>query len=66
MLYEVITGFLYGIGRGLVEFYRAPDPQIGYLTGEWLTLGMALSFAMAAVSVIVWVYFKKRTSYNFV
>jgi phosphatidylglycerol:prolipoprotein diacylglycerol transferase len=45
----------------LVEFYRAPDAQIGYILGQWMTLGMALSFAMAGVSAILWVYFKKRT-----
>ncbi|MDD5052554.1 MAG: prolipoprotein diacylglyceryl transferase [Sulfuricurvum sp.] len=54
----LLYGFLYGIGRGGVEFFRAPDPQIGYLAGTWLTLGMTLSFAMAAVSVMIWVYMK--------
>ena len=55
----LLYGFLYGIGRGLVEFYRAPDPQIGYLVGEWLTLGMSLSFAMAGVAALLWLYFRK-------
>lgn len=56
----LLYGFLYGIGRGAVEFYRAPDAQIGYLMGEWLTLGMALSFAMALVSVVIWLWMKKN------
>lgn len=56
----LLYGFLYGIGRGLVEFYRAPDPQIGYLIGNWMTLGMALSFAMAAVSAVLWMVFTKK------
>jgi phosphatidylglycerol:prolipoprotein diacylglycerol transferase len=56
----LLYGFLYGIGRGAVEFYRAPDAQIGYLIGSWMTLGMALSFAMAGVSMIVWMVLKQK------
>jgi len=56
----LLYGFLYGIGRGVVEFYRAPDAQIGYLIGSWMTLGMALSFAMAGVSMIVWMALKQK------
>jgi len=56
----LLYGFVYGIGRGIVEFYRAPDPQIGYLAGGWLTLGMSLSLAMAALAAILWLYLKKR------
>ena len=58
----LLYGFLYGIGRAGVEFYRAPDAQIGYLVGEWMTLGMALSFAMAVVSVIIWIVFRSQNS----
>ncbi len=58
----LLYGFLYGIGRGMVEFYRAPDPQIGYLAGEWLTLGMSLSFGMAAVSALVWFYYRSSNT----
>jgi phosphatidylglycerol:prolipoprotein diacylglycerol transferase len=56
----LLYGFLYGIGRALVEFFRAPDPQIGYIAGQWMTLGMALSLAMAGVSALMWVYFRSR------
>lgn len=56
----LLYGFLYGIGRALVEFYRAPDPQIGYIVGHWMTLGMALSLAMAGISVLLWFYFRSR------
>jgi phosphatidylglycerol:prolipoprotein diacylglycerol transferase len=59
----LLYGFLYGVGRGMVEFYRAPDAQIGYILGQWMTLGMALSFAMAGVSAILWIYFKKRLTH---
>ncbi|MCB1384645.1 MAG: prolipoprotein diacylglyceryl transferase [Nitratireductor sp.] len=35
--------FGYAIARIAVEFVRLPDPQIGYLAGGWLTMGMVLS-----------------------
>lgn len=56
----LLYGVSYGIGRGLVEFYRAPDAQIGYLIGNWLTLGMVLSFTMASVAAVLWIYFRSR------
>ena len=58
----LLYGFLYGIGRASVEFYRAPDAQIGYLVGQWMTLGMALSFAMAVVSSIIWIVLRSQNS----
>ncbi len=33
----------YGISRIIVEFFRLPDPQLGYLAGGWFTMGMLLS-----------------------
>ncbi|WP_342641250.1 prolipoprotein diacylglyceryl transferase [Rhodoligotrophos ferricapiens] len=41
----------YGIARIIVEFFRMPDPQIGYLFGGWLTMGMVLSLPMVAVGL---------------
>lgn len=43
--------FGYGIVRILVEFVRVPDPQLGYLFGGWLTMGMVLSSPMLAVGL---------------
>jgi phosphatidylglycerol---prolipoprotein diacylglyceryl transferase len=47
---------LYGAFRGFVEFFRMPDAHIGYLAGEWLTMGMALSLPLIIIGValIVW------------
>jgi phosphatidylglycerol---prolipoprotein diacylglyceryl transferase len=36
----------YGIFRFLVEFVREPDPQLGYLCWEWVTMGQLLSVPM--------------------
>ena len=36
----------YGLSRIVVEFFRMPDAQLGYLAGGWLTMGMVLSTPM--------------------
>jgi phosphatidylglycerol---prolipoprotein diacylglyceryl transferase len=36
----------YGLSRIIVEFFRVPDVQLGYLAGGWLTMGMILSIPM--------------------
>ncbi len=48
----------YGCFRFVAEFFREPDAHIGYLAGEWLTMGMVLSLPMAAAGVLVmiWAY----------
>ncbi len=41
----------YGCSRILVEFFREPDPQLGYLFGGWLTMGMVLSLPMVLIGI---------------
>jgi phosphatidylglycerol---prolipoprotein diacylglyceryl transferase len=41
----------YGLSRILVEFFREPDEQLGYLFGDWLTMGMLLSLPMVALGI---------------
>ena len=45
----------YGLARTLVEFFREPDVQIGYLAGG-LTMGMLLSIPMIlfGIGLMVW------------
>jgi phosphatidylglycerol:prolipoprotein diacylglycerol transferase len=45
----------YGASRILVEFFREPDPQLGFISG-WLTMGMILSLPMLLIGLaaIVW------------
>ena len=52
---------LYAIFRFCVEFYRVPDPQLGYLAFDWLTQGQLLSIPLFFVGVflLVWAYRKK-------
>ncbi|HUD50957.1 prolipoprotein diacylglyceryl transferase [Parvibaculum sp.] len=45
----------YGVSRVIVEFFREPDVQVGYLYGGWLTMGMVLSIPMILIgALIVW------------
>ena len=43
----------YGVFRSLVEFVREPDFHIGYLAGEWLTMGHVLTLPMIVFGVIL-------------
>lgn len=53
-----LFGIGYGLSRILVEFFREPDAHIGYLVGDWLTMGMLLSVPMvlAGVAMMIWAY----------
>lgn len=44
-----VTG--YGLCRIFVEFFREPDAQLGYLAGNWMTMGMVLSLPMVLIGV---------------
>ncbi len=51
---------LYGCFRFLVEFVRQPDVQIGYLYGDWLTMGQVLSAPLVVIGIVVIVYAAKK------
>lgn len=53
----------YGLARILSEFFREPDPQLGFLWGG-LTMGMLLSLPMiaAGVAFVLWAVRRPRTS----
>ena len=48
----------YAIARIIVEFFRQPDAQIGYLADGWLTMGMVLSTPMALAGL--WAIWRAR------
>lgn len=50
----------YGVFRFLVEFVREPDPQLGYLAFDWLTMGQVLSTPMIAAGVILMIIAYRR------
>jgi phosphatidylglycerol---prolipoprotein diacylglyceryl transferase len=54
---------LYGLFRCFVEFFRQPDPQLGYIGGV-ITMGQFLSIPMIliGIAVIAWLYVGMRQS----
>jgi phosphatidylglycerol---prolipoprotein diacylglyceryl transferase len=59
----VVTGIFvsgYALSRIFVEFFREPDAQLGYLAGNWLTMGMVLSTPMVALGI--WAIFRARSA----
>ncbi|BAW81153.1 prolipoprotein diacylglyceryl transferase [Candidatus Nitrosoglobus terrae] len=51
----------YGLFRFAIEFVRVPDPQLGYLTLGWVTMGQILSLPMiiAGIGFLGWAYWKR-------
>lgn len=50
---------LYGVFRFLIEFVRQPDSQLGYLWGDWLTMGQVLSLPLILIGIaVLWYAFK--------
>src|SRR6202011_2000217 len=56
---------LYGIARIIGEFFREPDPQLGFLWGG-LTMGMLLSVPMVIAGAIIIVLAWRRNTPNHV
>ena len=52
----------YGVVRFLIEFVRLPDAQLGYLMGDWLTMGQILSLPLilAGAALLAWAYRTRR------
>jgi len=42
---------LYAVFRSTAEFFRQPDPQLGFLFGDFLTMGMLLSLPLALIGI---------------
>ena len=59
---------LYGASRVTIEFWRVPDAHIGYLLGDWLTMGQVLSLPMLVGGIVLLVvaYRRREPSGNFV
>jgi phosphatidylglycerol:prolipoprotein diacylglycerol transferase len=58
----LIYGALYGLARFVAEFWRAPDSQLGYIYGEWMTQGQLLSLPMIFIS-LVGIYYLSKLNY---
>ena len=54
--------FCYGVFRFSIEFFRQPDPQLGFVAFGWVTMGQVLSLPMI-VAGLVWliiIYYQSR------
>jgi phosphatidylglycerol:prolipoprotein diacylglycerol transferase len=51
---------LYGFARFTVEWVRLPDANIGYLAGDWLTMGMLLTLPMILAGAIMMAFAYRR------
>lgn len=48
-----VFALLYGCFRFLVEFWRLPDPQFGYLFSGWVTMGQVLSLPLIIIGIVL-------------
>jgi phosphatidylglycerol:prolipoprotein diacylglycerol transferase len=51
---------VYGFARFTVEWVRLPDANIGYLVGDWLTMGMLLTIPMILAGAIMMTFAYRR------
>jgi len=56
----LMYGIFYTIARIIAEFFRQPDTQIGFLFGEWITMGMLQSFIILTICIGVYYYKSKK------
>jgi len=52
----------YGLFRCFIEFFRQPDPQLGYLAFNWLTMGQLLSLPMIGFGLYLIFYSRAATT----
>lgn len=55
-----LYGILYSLARFIAEFWREPDFQLGFVFGDFLTMGQILSILLTIVGVILYIFLKKR------
>ncbi|MBK2124673.1 prolipoprotein diacylglyceryl transferase [Fangia hongkongensis] len=52
----------YGLFRFIAEFFRQPDPQMGYLLFNWMTMGQVLSLPMIIGGLLVLLYVSSQST----
>ncbi len=45
---------LYGAGRFVLEFFREPDPQLGFVLWDWMTMGQVLCLLLVLAGAGLW------------
>lgn len=56
----LLYGLSYGVARFVAEFWREPDPQIGFICCGWMSMGQLLSGMMIIGSIVIWLLIDKR------
>lgn len=51
----------YGLFRTFIEFFRLPDPQIGYIF-NYFTLGQIFSVLMLVIGMVIFIFIKTKTN----
>ncbi len=54
----------YGCVRFFCEFFRQPDPQLGFVAWGWLTMGQLLSIPMIVIGVLLFTLAYRRPVYE--
>jgi phosphatidylglycerol:prolipoprotein diacylglycerol transferase len=54
----------YGVFRFIVEFWRMPDVQLGYLAWDWLTMGQLLCVPMIIGGLYLMFFWEKRHAHS--
>jgi phosphatidylglycerol---prolipoprotein diacylglyceryl transferase len=50
----------YGIARFTIEFVREPDIQLGFIFGDWMSMGQVLCLPMMIVgAAVMWLALKR-------
>ena len=55
----VLYGVLYSLARFVAEFWRQPDVQLGFIYGDWMSMGQLLSLVMILIAFFLFIYLKK-------
>lgn len=54
---------LYGVMRFVLEFFRQPDLQLGFVWGGWMTMGQLLCMPMVMCGMMLFIYaYRNRRS----
>ncbi|RBQ28711.1 prolipoprotein diacylglyceryl transferase [Aliarcobacter vitoriensis] len=56
----LMYGILYAIARIIAEFYRQPDSQLGFLAGNWLTMGILQSLVILIICLSLYYLRRKK------
>jgi phosphatidylglycerol:prolipoprotein diacylglycerol transferase len=54
----------YGFSRFIVEFFRQPDADQGFILLGWVTKGQILSAPMIIIGIVLIIYAYKRDIYD--